>query len=493
MGPGVDGVMDPARIVAHARSMADFDVLCLQEVADNFPELAGRPDHDQFRLLAELLPEFEAAGFAPLEIRDAAGRPKRFGNMILSRFPVIQVLRHTLPWEGAETRNMPRGLIEAIIATPCGPMRIMTTHLEYSHPQLRAAQVEAVRDIHRMACDRARTPREDGPGTYVRTAAPVSAILTGDFNMRPDDPTKTRISDPYPGSQMQLVDSWTALNPTAPHPDSACIVDQSFAPPHCCDYVFVTQDLVPRLSRVVYDTETRVSDHQPILIELCAVMTVRIAQISDLHVSPEKPFFNANLERIFEDVRKAKPDLVLNTGDLGLYGERDNDDIALALDAHRELGIEYRVVPGNHDVGEHPDIPRRVHVVEESLSRYRQKVGEDFWVLDLPGWRSGWPQRADCRNGHVGKRCPTRNAIQGGSGRAGRSLAVVLHKPVADLSYDDPGVNARFLTLAPVSSCLTPLAQRLPICTLRPCPSVQGCDHGRQPPYLGTGGVLHYR
>ena len=67
-------------------------------------------------------------------------------------------------------------------------------------------------------------------------------------------------------------------------------------------------------------------------------MTVRIAQISDLHVSPEKPFFNANLERIFDDVRKAKPDLVLNTGDLGLYGERDNDDIALALDAHRELG-----------------------------------------------------------------------------------------------------------------------------------------------------------
>ncbi len=267
-GLGADGVMDPARIVAHARSMADFDVLCLQEVADNFPELAGTPDHDQFRLLAELLPGFDAVGFAPLEIRDAPGRPKRFGNMILSRFPVIQVLRHTLPWDGAETRNMPRGLIEAAIAMPCGPMRIMTTHLEYSHPPLRAAQVEAVREIHRMACDRARTPREDGPGTYVRTAAPVSAILTGDFNMRPDDPTKARISDPYPGSQMQLVDSWTALNPTAPHPDSACIVDQSFAPPHCCDYVFVTQDLVPRLNRVVYDSETRVSDHQPVFIEL---------------------------------------------------------------------------------------------------------------------------------------------------------------------------------------------------------------------------------
>jgi endonuclease/exonuclease/phosphatase family metal-dependent hydrolase len=267
-GLGADGVMDPARIVAHAKSMADFDVLCLQEVAHNFPELAGRPEHDQFRFFSDLLPEFEAAGFAPLEIRDADGRPKRFGNLILSRFPVIQVLRHTLPWEAAATRNMPRGLIETIVATPSGPLRIMTTHLEYSHPQLRAAQVEAVRDIHRMACDRAMTPREDGPGTYVLTSAPVSAILTGDFNMRPDDPTKTRISDPYPGGQMRLMDSWTVANPSTPHPDSACIVDQSFAAPHCCDYVFVTEDLVSRLSRVVYDTETRVSDHQPVLMEL---------------------------------------------------------------------------------------------------------------------------------------------------------------------------------------------------------------------------------
>jgi endonuclease/exonuclease/phosphatase family metal-dependent hydrolase len=133
---------------------------------------------------------------------------------------------------------------------------------------LRAAQVEALREIHRMACDRAGTPREDGPGTYVRTHAPVSAILTGDFNMRPEDPTKTRISDPYPGGLMRMLDSWKVLNPSTPHPDSACIVDQSFAPPHCCDYVFVTEDLVPRLFRVVYDTETRVSDHQPVLIEL---------------------------------------------------------------------------------------------------------------------------------------------------------------------------------------------------------------------------------
>ena len=32
---GVDGAVDPARIIEHARDFADFDVLCLQEVARN--------------------------------------------------------------------------------------------------------------------------------------------------------------------------------------------------------------------------------------------------------------------------------------------------------------------------------------------------------------------------------------------------------------------------------------------------------------------------
>jgi endonuclease/exonuclease/phosphatase family metal-dependent hydrolase len=30
----------------------------------------------------------------------------------------------------------------------------------------------------------------------------------------------------------------------------------------------VTEDLAPRLERVVYDTATRVSDHQPVLVAL---------------------------------------------------------------------------------------------------------------------------------------------------------------------------------------------------------------------------------
>jgi endonuclease/exonuclease/phosphatase family metal-dependent hydrolase len=265
---GADGIMDPARIVDHARAMADFDVLCLQEVADNWPELKASPVADQFAVFASLLPGFQAIAGVALETRDATDRPKRFGNMILTRLPVVQVIRHTLPWPAIETNNMPRGLIEAVVVTASGPLRLMTTHLEYSHPEIRRQQVEAVRGIHASACARVSVPRNDGAGTYARTPSSMSAVLTGDFNMKPDDPLKHHVSAPFGEGWPCLVDSWTALNGTKAHPLTSCIIDQSYGTPHCCDYIFVTDDLVPRIRRIVCDEDTRLSDHQPILIEL---------------------------------------------------------------------------------------------------------------------------------------------------------------------------------------------------------------------------------
>ncbi len=59
---GVDGRVDPARIVAHAKALADFDVLCLQEIANNFPDprLAGSRGENQFAEIAQQLPDFTA-------------------------------------------------------------------------------------------------------------------------------------------------------------------------------------------------------------------------------------------------------------------------------------------------------------------------------------------------------------------------------------------------------------------------------------------------
>lgn len=264
---GIDGVVDPARIVAHARAMADFDVFCLQEVSDNFPDLPGNDGADQFATFAGLLPGFTAIEGIGLDTADETGSRKRFGNMILTRYPVPQVLRYTLPWEAAATRNMPRTLIEATALTPVGPVRLMTTHLEYSSDALRQAQVEAIREAHRTALARHAVPREDGPHTYRRTPSSRSAILTGDFNMKPDDPLKQHISDPVVGGGA-LLDLWLETHPDEPHPLSSCVYDQTYGPAHCCDYVLATPDLAKRVTRISYDGETQVSDHQPILVEI---------------------------------------------------------------------------------------------------------------------------------------------------------------------------------------------------------------------------------
>ena len=36
----------------------------------------------------------------------------------------------------------------------------------------------------------------------------------------------------------------------------------------CCDFICVTEDLAPRVRRVVTDLQTAASDHQPVLLEL---------------------------------------------------------------------------------------------------------------------------------------------------------------------------------------------------------------------------------
>ena len=264
---GTDDRVDPRRIIDHARAMADFDVLCLQEVAANFPDLDGNDDTDQFALFADMLPGFTAIEGIGVDVDDGRGGRKRFGNLILTRYRVAQALRHLLPWEAAATRNMPRVLVEAVAETPLGPVRLMTTHLEYSSPVLRAAQVEGIREVHRMAACRARTPRAPGPHTYAPTPNTASAILTGDFNMRPDDSALARLMAPFEDGTPPLRDLWPELMGDAPPPPTAFIVDQTYGPPGCLDYVLATPDLAARARRIVCDIDTRASDHQPILVE----------------------------------------------------------------------------------------------------------------------------------------------------------------------------------------------------------------------------------
>ncbi len=189
-------------------------------------------------------------------------------------------------------------------------------------------------------------------------------------------------------------------------------------------------------------------------------MTVRIAQISDLHASPAQPAFNANMHRLMEAVREARPDILLNTGDLGLYGERDNGDIACALDAQKAVGVETRMLPGNHDVGEHPDIPDRDWVDEARLARYRRQAGADFWTLDLPGWRLAGLNSLIVGTGLSGDAEQLEMLGRASRDRGGRAFALVMHKPLMDVAYEDPLVSNRFTTLRCRSLILDAIGER---------------------------------
>ncbi|MEA3193431.1 MAG: hypothetical protein QOD26_1764 [Betaproteobacteria bacterium] len=253
---GVDGIVDPARIAAEARRV-DADVICFQEVASNFADLPGSSGEDQPHVLMHALPEYEGCLVSGVDLPAANGRRSRFGNLILSRFKVGRVLRHSLPWPAADVATMPRAAVEAVVEAPFGPLRIITTHLEYYSGEHRAVQVERLRDVLGEGSERGQPD-----GAFRAMPWSRSAILCGDFNLPPHDPLHARMTE-------ALVDAWQVLHPGVPHPHTFGVHEREAGElPYCCDYVFVTKDLVPRLRSIRIDAENRASDHQPVILEL---------------------------------------------------------------------------------------------------------------------------------------------------------------------------------------------------------------------------------
>lgn len=263
---GTDGVVSPERIVDGARAMCDFDVLCLQEISANYPGLAGNPGHDQPALLRELLPGFQVFFGAAVDEFNADGQRRQFGNLVATRLPVAQVQHHALPWPAdGGVRSMPRMVTVVTVKDPAlGPVRVMTTHLEYYSKSQRMAQARALRDLHIQACGHAAAPpapSDDGSPFETRLHT-ANAILCGDFNLGSGDPE-------YPVLAERLHDSWRLLHGELPQPPTFRVYDRTYGPePVACDFVFVSDGLKDRVLRLDIDGITQVSDHQPVAVEL---------------------------------------------------------------------------------------------------------------------------------------------------------------------------------------------------------------------------------
>jgi len=271
-GRGVDGRVDLDRIVAHAKRLADFDVLCLQEISGGYTELPGSDGGDQFADLARRLPGYHALDGVATEVWGASGH-RRFGNMIFSRYPLLRACRYLLPWQPQSgTKSMQRIALEATLVTPSGPLRVTTTHLEYYDPAQRMAQVSRLRELHREAVAHARAvpASEPSEGAFYAPARGGPAILTGDFNFLPDSAEYRSLTAPIDADTPPYRDAWRLAHAQLPHAPSVGMYDKAQWPgaPFTFDFLFVSEDLGARVREVSVDDTSDASDHQPTLLTL---------------------------------------------------------------------------------------------------------------------------------------------------------------------------------------------------------------------------------
>lgn len=118
-----------------------------------------------------------------------------------------------------------------------------------------------------------------------------------------------------------------------------------------------------------------------------AAQPFRIAQVSDAHLSPRVPGFEANFDRVAAAVRVARPDLMVATGDLSLDGAGDPAELRHARERHASIGLPWVAIPGNHDVGDTALLPQKQPVGAARLAAWEAVFSAGGFVRDVPGWR----------------------------------------------------------------------------------------------------------
>lgn len=224
-GVGIDGVLDLGR-VADLLANHDVDVACLQEVDEHFG--ARSAWEDQAGWLAGLL-DMQVAFGANLDLdpERASEPPRRYGNAILSRHPLDEIARATLP--GGDE---PRGLLSARVRLGGSSVRCHVTHLEQASARARRNQARTVVDAV--------------------SASPGPSVVAGDLNAADG-------AGELAAFRERFVDAWDSAGTGAGHTYRADRPDRRI------DYVWHTSDLVTRHAEVL---ASPASDHLPLLVDI---------------------------------------------------------------------------------------------------------------------------------------------------------------------------------------------------------------------------------
>lgn len=212
-GYGQDMAYDLDRIT---QTMEGQDIVCLQEVTRNW---RACEHDDQPALIAEALglfaayaPGFEVGQTAIGSDRKAENRPRGFGNMVLSRWPILYSRAHSLPRAAIKQEDLPadfyplvdlpRTALETVIDVPGRPLRVFSIHLSHLPGAQRAAQIEVLQELVASVSNEAQLWQSDPSLSHFvedMDAPPVpdDTLLCGDFNFEPHHPEYAQMCERF--------------------------------------------------------------------------------------------------------------------------------------------------------------------------------------------------------------------------------------------------------------------------------------------------------
>ena len=260
-GIGLDGQYDLGRI---ADAVADADIIAFQEVTRGYVRNGGR---DMVAELEALFPDRFTANHMPADIDfgsavedgNAAERRFQFGNMIVSRWPLISVRRHLLPRSmRVETLNLQRGALEAMIDTPAGVIRFYSVHLDHIDAEERHAQIAALKSVALSAVETGLAVTGLGEYGFPELPATEDFLLLGDFNFEPDlSEYRAMLSEGGHLVDVSAADAgWSWKDPT----DRSCVKR--------LDYGFANPGLAARIEGAQVDQGAEGSDHMPVHVHI---------------------------------------------------------------------------------------------------------------------------------------------------------------------------------------------------------------------------------
>jgi 3',5'-cyclic AMP phosphodiesterase CpdA len=178
----------------------------------------------------------------------------------------------------------------------------------------------------------------------------------------------------------------------------------------------------------------------------------RVTQISDTHLARRLPLLSDNFHRVSEHIAATRPDLVINSGDIGWDGPTSRDDLEFAKDLHAALPVNCRYLPGNHDIGDNPTAvgPVPPHLpTENDVRAFISIFGEDRWRFEAAGWCFIGLNSLIMNTGLASEAEQFDWLASQLSGAKGKPVALFLHKPLFLNTPGDPELAASAIRYVP--------------------------------------------